>query len=105
MCRLPAIEFAILDMLGTMVDQPVGKLIGEVHHPEISIYLGTRYTELRKLKPEESLELVYQDYLKTRAKAIKIRAGRGDNLGSDIDNAPGRTEKLIRMAKVETTWS
>ncbi len=97
--QIATIEFAILDMLGTMVDQPVGKLIGEVHHPEISIYLGTRYTELRKLKPEESLELVYQDYLKTRAKAIKIRAGRGDNLGSDIDNAPGRTEKLIKMAR------
>ena len=30
---------------------------------------------------------------------VKIRAGRGDNLASDIDNAPGRTEKLIKMAR------
>ena len=97
--QIATIEFAILDMLGTMADLPVGKLIGEIHHPEISIYLGTRYTELRKLEPEESLEMVYKDYKETRAKAIKIRAGRGDNLGSDIDNAPGQTEKLIRMTR------
>ena len=32
-------------------------------------------------------------------KAIKLRAGLGDNLASDLDNAPGRTEKLIRMAR------
>ena len=40
-----------------------------------------------------------QDVEKTQARAIKLRAGRGDNLASDIDNAPGRTEKLIRMAR------
>ena len=40
-----------------------------------------------------------RDRQETRAKAIKLRAGRGDNLASDIDNAPGRTEKLIRMAR------
>ena len=40
-----------------------------------------------------------KDALETKAKAIKLRAGRGDNLASDIDNAPGRTEKLIRMAR------
>ena len=30
---------------------------------------------------------------------MKLRAGRVDNLASDIDNAPGRTEKLIKMAR------
>jgi L-alanine-DL-glutamate epimerase-like enolase superfamily enzyme len=40
-----------------------------------------------------------KDVKLTQAKAIKLRAGRGDNLASDIDNAPGRTEKLIRMAR------
>jgi L-alanine-DL-glutamate epimerase-like enolase superfamily enzyme len=40
-----------------------------------------------------------KDVSETKAKAVKIRAGRGDNLATDIDNAPGRTEKLIRMAR------
>jgi len=97
--QIATLEFAILDMLGNIAEKPVGQLIGEIHHPEIAIYLGTRYTELREMEPEESLELVKQDWLETKAKAIKLRAGRGDNLGSDIDNAPGRTEKLIRMAR------
>jgi L-alanine-DL-glutamate epimerase-like enolase superfamily enzyme len=51
------------------------------------------------MEPEKSLELVKQDLLESKARAIKIRAGVGDNSGSDADNAPGRTEKLIRMAR------
>ena len=97
--HIAAIEFAILDMLGNIANLPVGKLIGEIHNPEISVYLGTRYVELRNMEPEASLDLVQQDFEETRAKAIKIRAGRGDNLGLDNDNAPGQTEKLIKMAR------
>ena len=97
--QIAVIEFAILDMLGIIANKPSGQLVGDVQNPEVSIYLGHYLWELRNLEPEESLELVYQDYLKTKAKAVKIRAGRGDNLATDIDNAPGRTEKLIRMAR------
>lgn len=97
--QIATLEFAVLDMLGVIADRPVGELIGDIHHPKIAVYLGTRLGALRKQEPEASLELVRQDYEATRAKAIKLRAGRGDNLGSDIDNAPGRTEKLIRMGR------
>ena len=97
--QIATIEFAVLDMLGNIAKKPIGQLIGEIHHPEISVYLGTRLGQLRRLEPEVSLELVNRDYLETRAKAIKIRAGVGDNSGSDADNAPGRTEKLIRLAR------
>ena len=97
--QIAVIEFAILDMLGTIANKPAGQLIGEIRNPEVPIYLGHWLWELRNKEPEESLELVYQDYIKTKAKAVKIRAGRGDNLATDIDNAPGRTEKLIRMAR------
>jgi L-alanine-DL-glutamate epimerase-like enolase superfamily enzyme len=97
--QIATIEFAILDMLGNLVRRPVRELIGDLLHPEVSIYLGTRIGELRRMPPEESLKLMEEDWRETRAKAIKLRAGRGDNLGSDIDNAPGRTEKLIRMAR------
>ena len=97
--QIATLEFAVLDMLGSIADKPVGQLIGDIHHPEIAVYQGTRLSELRRQEPEASLALVQQDLAETKAKAIKIRAGRGDNLGSDIDNAPGRTEKLIRMAR------
>ena len=97
--QIAVIEFAILDMLGVIADKPAGQLIGEVQNPEVPIYLGHYLWELRNLEPEESLALIYEDFAKTKAKAVKIRAGRGDNLATDIDNAPGRTEKLIKMAR------
>ena len=97
--HIAGIEFAILDMLGKLADKPAGLLIGDVLNPEVSIYLGHHLASLRNLEPEESLKLMKKDVLETQAKAIKLRAGRGDNLASDIDNAPGRTEKLIRMAR------
>jgi L-alanine-DL-glutamate epimerase-like enolase superfamily enzyme len=97
--QIATLEFAILDMLGNIAEKPVGELIGEIHHPEISVYLGTRIAALRQMEPEQSLELVKQDWMETKAKAIKLRAGRGDNLGLDNENAPGRTEKLIRKAR------
>ena len=97
--QIAVIEFAILDMLGNLVNKPAGQLIGDLRNKEVPIYLGHHYTNLRKLEPEVSLELMYQDFLETNAKAVKLRAGLGDNLASDKDNAPGRTEKLIRMAR------
>ena len=97
--QLATLEFAILDMLGNIANKPAGQLIGDLINPNISIYLGHHLASLRNKEPEVSLELMANDQRKTQAKAIKLRAGRGDNLASDIDNAPGRTEKLIRMAR------
>lgn len=97
--QIAVIEFAILDMLGNIADKPAGQLIGDLLNKEASIYLGHHYTNLRKLEPEESLELMYQDAIETQAKGVKLRAGLGDQLASDKDNAPGRTEKLIKMAR------
>ena len=97
--HVAAIEFAILDMLGTIADKPAGQLLGEVLNPKVSIYLGHLLSEFRNLEPEASLALMQEDVKKTEARAVKLRAGRGDNLATNIDNAPGRTEKLIRLAR------
>ncbi|MBL7186321.1 MAG: mandelate racemase/muconate lactonizing enzyme family protein [Phycisphaerae bacterium] len=97
--QIATIEFAILDMMGNIASKPVGLLIGDILNPKVAIYLGHHYTNLRKLEPEESLALMKRDALEMQAQAVKLRAGRGDNLASDIDNAPGRTDKLIRMAR------
>jgi L-alanine-DL-glutamate epimerase-like enolase superfamily enzyme len=90
-------EIAILDMLGNLANRPIAALLGEIVNSRIAIYQGTRVGELRTLPPEESLELVKQDLLESKAKAVKMRAGGGGIL--DGDNAPGRTEKLIKMAR------
>jgi L-alanine-DL-glutamate epimerase-like enolase superfamily enzyme len=97
--QIATLEFAILDMLGNIAGLSAGRLLGDVLNPEISIYLGHLLWEFRNKEPEVSLEMMIKDVQETKAKAVKIRAGRGDNLASDIDNAPGRTEKLIRLAR------
>ena len=97
--HVAGIEFAILDMLGNIADKPAGQLIGDLINPEIHIYLGHHLSDFRNKEPEVSIALMHRDVLKTEAKAIKLRAGAGDNLGRNNENAPGRTEKLIRMAR------
>ena len=97
--QLATLEFAILDMLGRIAGLPAGRLLGDLQTPEVAIYLGHHYTNLRQLPPAESLELMRRDAEETHARAIKLRAGSGDQMGTDRDNAPGRTEKLIRMAR------
>lgn len=99
--QIATLEFAILDMLGNIAGIPAGNLLGDLKNREVSIYLGHHLDSFRKLEPEKSLGLMHKDIMETKAKAVKLRAGRGDNLASDIDNAPGRTEKLIRLAREE----
>src|SRR5436190_16394302 len=48
---LATIEFAILDMLGRIAKKPVGQLIGEIHNPEVGLYMDTECRE----KPVEEL--------------------------------------------------
>ncbi len=74
--QIASIEFAILDMLGIIANKPAGQLIGDLIHPEVAIYLGTRLGDLRHKEPQVSLELVKQDQEETRAKAIKLRRTR-----------------------------
>lgn len=97
--QIATLEFAILDMLGNIAGLSSGNLLGDIKTREVSIYLGHHLSAFRNKEPEVSLDLMQKDIIETKAKAVKIRAGRGDNLASDIDNVPGRTEKLIRMAR------
>ncbi len=97
--HVAGIEFAILDMLGNIANLPAGQLVGDVLNPEIHIYLGHHLSAFRQKEPEVSLAMMDKDVQSTQAKAVKIRAGAGDNLGLNHENAPGRTEKLIRKAR------
>src|SRR5436190_3383091 len=69
---LATIEFAILDMLGRVAKKPLGQLISEVQHQDITVYQATEYRE----KPvDESLELIKRDVTEYNARALKIKIG------------------------------
>src|SRR5436190_20639369 len=55
---LATIEFAILDLLGRIGRKSIGELIGDIHHPEVTVYQATEY---REKSVEESLELIKRD--------------------------------------------
>jgi L-alanine-DL-glutamate epimerase-like enolase superfamily enzyme len=95
---LATIEFAILDMLGRIANKPVGQLIGEIHNPEVGVYVATEWRE----KPvEESIELIKKAVAEYDARALKIKVGGLMFMTRDMYAAgpPGRTEKMIPLVR------
>ena len=90
---LATIEFAVLDMLGKIAGKPVGALIGEVHHPAISVYQANNF---RGKPAEESIELIKKQVAKTNAKALKFKVG---GRMSREEEPAGRSEKLIPLVR------
>ncbi len=95
---LATIEFAILDMLGRIAAKPVGQLIGEIHNPEVGVYVATEWRE----KPvEESIELIKGAVANYDAKALKIKVGGLMFMTTDM-YAVGpqqRTERMIPLVR------
>ena len=95
---LATIEFAILDMLGRIARKPVGELIGEIHNPEVGVYVATEWRE----KPvEESIELIKGAVAEYDTRALKIKVGGLMFMTADMYAVapPGRTEKLIPLVR------
>jgi L-alanine-DL-glutamate epimerase-like enolase superfamily enzyme len=95
---LATIEFAILDMLGRIANKPIGRLLGEIHHPRVAVYQATEYRE----KPvKESLELIKRDVAEYNAHAVKIKVGGLMFMTKDINavGPKGRTEKMIPLIR------
>ena len=95
---LATIEFAILDMLGRIVNKPAGELIGETHNPEVGVYVATEFRE----KPlEEHFDLIKKSVADYDAHALKVKIGYQYAGTTDIHYAgvPGKTEKLIPVLR------
>ena len=95
---LATIEFAILDLLGRIAQKSIGQLIGEIHHPEVTVYQATEY---REKSVEESLDLIKRDVAEYNAHALKIKIGGLMFMTTDI-NAVGpkvRTETIIPLIR------
>jgi L-alanine-DL-glutamate epimerase-like enolase superfamily enzyme len=96
---LATIEFAILDMLGRIAKKPVGQLIGEIHNPEVGVYVAT---EWRERPVEESIQLIKKAVAEyPAARALKIKVGGLMFMTTDMYavGPPGRTEKMIPLVR------
>jgi L-alanine-DL-glutamate epimerase-like enolase superfamily enzyme len=95
---LATIEFAILDMLGKIADKPVAQLIGEIHNPEVGLYMAT---EFRELPLEEHFARIKAEVAQYDVNALKIKIGFmwGGNRDIHYKGIPGKSEKLIPMVR------
>ena len=95
---LATIEFAILDLLGRIAGRSLGQLIGEIHHPEVAVYVATEWRE-RPL--EETFERIKKAVGEYDAKALKIKVGYLMFMTKDMyaKGPVGKTERLIPILR------
>jgi len=102
---LANIEFAILDMMGKIANKSAAQLIGEIHAPEVGVYLATEH---RGAALEDHFERIKREVAEFDVTAIKIRVGYQTGT-KDINYAgvPGKVEKLIPMVRAHygDKWS
>ena len=89
-----AAEFAILDLLGKLLNKPIGDLLGGVKRHEIAVY---RASGVRGNTPEQEVASLKQLVAETGAKALKFRVG--GRMSRNADSLPGRTERLIPLVR------
>ena len=90
---LASIECASLDVLGRMLQKPMGALFGPVHNPEVGVYQANNF---RGKSAEESIEGIVKNVNETGAKAVKFKLG---GRMSAPETPPGRSEALIPMVR------
>jgi L-alanine-DL-glutamate epimerase-like enolase superfamily enzyme len=88
------VEFALLDMLGRIAGKPLGALLGEVLRQEVACYVASGR---RDTTPEAEVEYLKKLLEESGACAVKFRVG--GRMSRNADASPGRTEKLIPLAR------
>jgi L-alanine-DL-glutamate epimerase-like enolase superfamily enzyme len=91
---MATIEFAILDMLGRIANQPLGLLISDkIYNPIVKVY---RANGERDNSAEEVMANLTRQVEESQAKALKIKIG---GRMSHVEVPAGRSEKLIPMVR------
>ncbi len=93
-CCVAYIEQSVLDLLGKVAGVPVGALLGGVIKAEIPVYLSG---SARELSAEDEVDVYVRGVTATGAKAVKFKIG--GRMSRNLDAYPGRTEKLLRLAR------
>ena len=88
------VELAVLDLLGKISGKSVGSMFGTVLRKDIPVYLSSLR---RDTTPEEEVAWLAYRLVETGAKAVKLKIG--GRMSRDADAFPGRTEKLIPLAR------
>jgi len=93
-CCVAWVEFSILDLLGKIMNKPVGELLGGVIRSEIPIYVASGN---RQTTPQQEVDILAKHIERTGAGAIKFKVG--GRMSNNVDSMPGRSEGLIRLVR------
>ena len=88
------VEFAILDLLGRVMNKSIGELLGGVIRKSLPFYVASGR---RDTTPEQEIDYLKRLLDETGAKGIKYRVG--GRMSRNADAMPGRTEKLIPLTR------
>jgi len=88
------VELAAWDMLGITIGKPVHSLLGSKLREELDIYLSSLD---RKTNPDEEVNWLSEVLQNTNARAVKYKIG--GRMSYNNDSIPGRSEKLIPLAR------
>ena len=90
-------EAALFDLLGKAAGKPIADLLGGRRRDHVPVYVSSL---LRETSAEEEVEWVGRRIEQTKAKAVKLKIG--GRLSRNADASPGRSERLIALAR--KTW-
>ncbi len=93
-CPVAYCEQSALDLLGRVTRKPVGALLGGIVKKEIPVYLSG---SARELSAEEEVAIYVRGLAETKARAVKFKIG--GRMSQNLDAYPGRTDKLVRLAR------
>jgi len=93
-CPVAWVEFALLDMLGRIAGKSIGELLGGIVRREVAYYIASGR---RDTTPEQEVAYLLRLVESTGARAVKFRVG--GRMSRNADSIPGRTEKLIPLAR------
>lgn len=93
-CSVACVEFSLFDLLGQVAHQSVGALLGGVLRKEIPVYLSSLR---RDTTPEQEVDWLGKRLAETISKAVKLKIG--GRMSRNADAAPGRTERLVALAR------
>ena len=89
------VEEALFDLFGKTVHKPVGALLGAANpRKEIPIYLSGSG---RETTAEKEVEVYREAMARSGANAVKFKIG--GRMSRNADAYPGRTEKMIELAR------
>jgi L-alanine-DL-glutamate epimerase-like enolase superfamily enzyme len=91
---LASVEFAVIDLLGRLANKSAAQLLGGVVRSKVEVYEAFNH---REKTADESVELMAESIARTGARAVKFKVG--GRMSRNADSLPGRTERLIPLAR------